>query len=106
MRHRFAPAFALLAGLLAAGPVLADCIDDVPKLKARVTRESDTAKAGAAKKQLMLAEQNLKGSESECRNAVTRAYRILNESAAQPAKLPPGSRPTEPAPGKPWNSIR
>ena len=106
MRLRFTLPLLALAGILAAAPVLADCIDDVPKLKARITRESDAAKAGAAKKQLAAAEKNVRGSESECRNAVTRAYRILNESSAEPAKLAPGQRRTEPEPGKPWNSIR
>jgi hypothetical protein len=105
MRRSFLPVLALAAGL-AAGPVFADCIDDVPRLKERIKREADATKAGAARKQLLLAEQNLRGSESECRNAVVRASRILSEPTAQQAKLPPGQRKTQPDPGKPWNSIR
>jgi hypothetical protein len=106
MRSVLSPLLVAAAVLLAGGPVLADCIDDVPNLKARITREQDAAKATAARKQLAIAQQNVRGSESECRNAVVRAYRILNQSPAQQAQLPPGQRPTTPAPGKPWNSIR
>jgi hypothetical protein len=106
MRRSLISALAGLAALVAAEPVLADCVDQVPSLKARIAREQDTGKAGAARKQLAIAQQNLRGSESECRNAVIRANRILNEQPAQQGKLPPGQRQTEPAPGKPWNSIR
>jgi hypothetical protein len=93
------------AGFVAAGPVLADCASDVAVLDRRVARETDPAKSAAAKKQLIRAHENLKGSETECLNAVTRTYRILNASAA-PQPLPAGTAPTTPAPGKPWNSIK
>ena len=106
---RLSRSFALAALVLTvgAGSCRADCIDDLPGLKARVTREKDPVKSAAAKKQVMLAEQNVRGSESECRNAVTRAYRILKQPADQTAQAAnPNKPPAAPAPGKPWNSIR
>jgi hypothetical protein len=106
---RLASSFALAALVIIVGsaPALADCIDDLPALKARVAHEKDPAKTAAAKKQVMLANENVHGSESECRNAVTRAYRILNQSAdEQTARTGYQKPPVAPAPGKPWNSIR
>jgi hypothetical protein len=106
---RLARSFALAALALAvgAGSCLADCADDLRGLKARVVREKDPVKSAAAKKQVMLADQNVRGSESECRNAVTRGYRILNQPAnEQTAHAGNRKPPTAPEPGKPWNSIR
>ena len=50
----------MLAGLLGAGPALADCSSDVAILKARVEREPDPLKAGPAKKQLLMAQVSAK----------------------------------------------
>jgi len=100
-------ALAALALAVGAGSCLADCVDDLPGLKARVAHEKDPVKSAAARKQVMLADQNVRGSESECRNAVIRAYRILKQpSDAQTAQAGNQKPPTTPAPGKPWNSIR
>ena len=93
----------MLAGLLGAGPALADCSSDVAILKARVEREPDPLKAGPAKKQLLMAQVSAKDSEIECHNAVVRAYRILN---AEPQPVRGGPHPTAPMPGQPWNTIR
>jgi hypothetical protein len=106
MRAALCLPMVVLAGLASAPPALADCAADVAILKARIARENDAVKSIAAKKQLGVAQQQLKGSESECRNAVTRAYRILN---AEPQPIAAGQQarqPLVPAPGKPWNTIR
>ena len=74
-----------LAALLAAGvvgPALADCRSDLDLLKARLARESDKAVKDAVKKHVERAEKELKGSESECRNAVTRGWRTYQEASA------------------------
>jgi hypothetical protein len=75
----------VLAALLAAGvasPALADCKSDLGQLKARLARESDKAVKDAVKKHVERAEKELKGSESECRNAVTRGWRTYHEASA------------------------
>ena len=74
-----------LAALLAAGvasPALADCKSDLGLLKARLARETDQAVKDAVKKHVERAEKELKGSESECRNAVTRGWRTYQEASA------------------------
>ena len=73
----------------AASPAFADCKADLDQLKARLVHESDKAVRDAAKKHVERAEKELKGSESECRNAVTRGWRTYYEAsddAAQKAK--------------------
>jgi hypothetical protein len=76
----FAFAAVLAAGL--AGPAFADCKSDLGLLKARLAHESDKAVKDAVKKHVDRAEKELKGSESECRNAVTRGWRTYQEASA------------------------
>lgn len=80
---------ALIAVLLIAVPtaVRADCAGDVSALRARLAREKDPQIVAAVRKPLQQAQKQLKGSESECRNAVTRAYRAFNEPAATPVDI-------------------
>jgi hypothetical protein len=73
---------AVLLATVAAAPALADCVDEVAKLKPRVARERDPQIAGPAKRELARAQEQLQGSETECRNAVTRAWRILKQPPA------------------------
>jgi hypothetical protein len=75
----------VLAALIAAGlasPALADCKSDLGQLKDRLARESDKAVKIAVQKHVDGAEKELKGSESECRNAVTRGWRTYHETSA------------------------
>src|SRR5437660_12486379 len=84
-------ALALFAGLIAT-PALADCARDVATLKAKVAHERDPQVAAAVEKHLVKAEKNLRGSESECRNDVTRAWRAFEQPAAADAQTPPNQR--------------
>jgi hypothetical protein len=76
----------LVAALLAAGigvaaqPAAADCKGDLAVLKARLAREKDPQVIAATSKHVKRAEIETKGSESECRNAVTRGFRALEEA--------------------------
>ncbi|MBX6368967.1 MAG: hypothetical protein IRZ04_13340 [Rhodospirillales bacterium] len=82
---------AALAITLSATPAFADCKSDLASLKARVAMERDPDVRKAAEKHVKRAEIETKGSESECRNAVTRGWRAMAEareaaaSAAQKA---------------------
>ena len=69
---------------LAAVPVAAraDCAGDIESVKTRLARETDPQVKAAVKKQLQQAEMQKKGSESECRNAVTRAWRAFTPPPA------------------------
>jgi hypothetical protein len=74
----------VLVALVAAGvasPSLADCKSDLGLLKARLAHESDKTVKDAVKKHVERAEKELKGSESECRNAVTRGWRTYQEAS-------------------------
>lgn len=78
-------------GILAAWtqPAAADCKSDLAALKARVAHEKDPAVRNAAQKHVKRAEIETKGSESECRNEVTRGWRAMaeaREAAALEAK--------------------
>jgi hypothetical protein len=96
----------LLLGALSL-PAAADCAGDVAALKARLAREKDPTKSFAAKRQVTIAQQNIKGSESECRNAVTRAWRIFNAPAEpQQAAKPAYGVPLQPKPGQPLNTVK
>jgi hypothetical protein len=78
---------AVLLSTIVAMPAFADCAAEVAQLKPRVQRERDPQIAGPAKRELARAQEQLQGSESECRNAVTRAWRILKQpSTAANAK--------------------
>jgi hypothetical protein len=70
---------AAVLGLLAASvePAAADCKSDLAMLKARLAREKDPAVIRATQKHVKRAEIETKGSESECRNAVTRGFRAM-----------------------------
>jgi hypothetical protein len=70
----------LVAGL--ADPAFADCKGNLEQLKARLARESDKAVKDAVRKHVERAEKELRGSESECRNAVTRGWRTYHEASA------------------------
>ena len=69
-------------GLLAASvePAAADCKSDLAMLKARLAREKDPAVIRATQKHVKRAEIETKGSESECRNEVTRGWRAMAEA--------------------------
>jgi hypothetical protein len=66
-------------GVLAASPqpALADCKSDLALLKARLAHERDPAVLRATQPHVKRAEIETKGSESECRNAVTRGFRAM-----------------------------
>lgn len=72
-----------------AMPAAADCKSDLASLKARVASERDPDVRKAAAKHVRRAEIETRGSESECRNAVTRGWRAMaeaREAAASEAK--------------------
>lgn len=80
---------AVLATTLSTTPAFADCKSDLASLKARVAVEQDPDVRKAAAKHIRRAEIETKGSESECRNAVTRGWRAMaeaREAAASAAK--------------------
>jgi hypothetical protein len=66
--------------LLAAQPASADCKSDLDALKARIALEKDPTVIAATSKHVKRAEVETKGSESECRNAVTRGWRAFHEA--------------------------
>ena len=87
----------LVATTLAATPVLADCKSDLGALKARLEREPDKEVKAYVRKHVERAEKELKGSESECRNEVTRgwrAYAQATSAAEQKAKQAVAERNT------------
>lgn len=80
---------AALATILSTAPAFADCKSDLASLKARVAAERDPDVRKAAAKHIRRAEIETRGSESECRNAVTRGWRAMaeaREAAASAAK--------------------
>jgi hypothetical protein len=66
--------------LLAAYPAAADCRSDLKALKSRIALEKDPTVIAATSKHVKRAEIETNGSESECRNAVTRGWRALEEA--------------------------
>jgi hypothetical protein len=80
-------AVAILAG--GAQPASADCKSDLASLKASLAREKNPAVLAATQKHVKRAEIETKGSESECRNEVTRGWRAMaaaREASALEAK--------------------
>ena len=69
--------FAALTAVAVPVAARADCAGDIESVKTRLARETDPQVKAAVKKQLQQAEMQKKGSESECRNAVTRAWRAF-----------------------------
>jgi hypothetical protein len=81
MTKLLATTLALATLLMAwAPPAAADCKSDLLALKARLAREKEPSVLRAAQKHVRRAEIEVKGSESECRNAVTRGWRALAEA--------------------------
>lgn len=78
------------ASLLAPTIASAACADDVRELKARLQKEEkrDKAKAAALRRELRPIDAPVKPGESECRNVVVRAWRVLN-AAPTPTCPPP-----------------
>jgi hypothetical protein len=81
MTKPFIAALAAL-GILAAWaqPAAADCKSDLAALKGRLAREKDPAVIKATQKHVKRAEIETKGSESECRNEVTRGWRAMADA--------------------------
>jgi hypothetical protein len=80
---------ALLAAalLLPSAAAQADCAYEMQQVKSRALHETDRVKALAIQRELKKAEDARKTSETECRNNVTRAWRLLKAEPA-PAKNP------------------
>jgi hypothetical protein len=66
--------------MVAAPPAAADCKSDLLALKARLAREREPTVLRATERHVKRAEIEIRGSESECRNAVTRGWRALAEA--------------------------
>ena len=67
----------------------ADCAGDIDRVKAKLARETDPMVKAAVRKELQRAEIEKRGSESECRNAVTRAWRAFTPASAPKKKEEP-----------------
>jgi len=83
----------LAASLLAPTIAFAACADDVRDLKVRLQREEkrDKAKAAAVRRELRPVDAPVKPGESECRNIVVRAWRILNATPTPTCPPPAGA---------------
>jgi hypothetical protein len=81
MNKLLAIAFGATAFLAASTlPAAADCKSDLVALKARLAREKEPSVIRATQKHVRRAEIETRGSESECRNAVTRGWRAIAEA--------------------------
>jgi hypothetical protein len=92
------PALLVLAAVVLAPTIAsAACSDDVRELKARLQKEEqrDRTKAAALRQQLRPLDGPLKPGESECRNIVVRAWRVLNTTPVPVCPPPPGARYTQ-----------
>lgn len=78
MTRHFLLAFTAL-GIITASPqpAFADCKSDLALLKGRLAHERDPAVLRATQPHVKRAEIETKGSESECRNEVTRGFRAM-----------------------------
>lgn len=81
-----------IVALLAAGVLVpmataqADCAYDITQLNGKLASESNKAKVTAVRKELAKAEAARRTSETECRNAVTRAWTAYRAAPEVPAR--------------------
>ncbi len=66
----------------------ADCAYDIGQAKARLAFETDKVRAALVRKLLAKAEDERRVAESECRNDVTRAWRVLKAPPEEVARQP------------------
>ncbi len=66
----------------------ADCAYDMKQIQGRLVNEPDKTKVAAVRKQLLKAQEAEPTSETECRNAVTRAWRALRAPPEETARAP------------------
>ena len=80
MTKLLAVAFSLALLVAWSSPAAADCKSELAALKARLVHEKDPTVLRATQKYVKRAEIETKGSESECRNDVTRGWRAMAEA--------------------------
>jgi hypothetical protein len=90
---RILPLFVLASVLIAPAVASAGCADDVKELKARLERveKQDRAKAASLRRELQPMDSPLRPGESECRNIVVRAWRILKATPVPTCPPPAGA---------------
>ena len=81
---------AALLAVLAAVPARAACKDDVKDLKVKI-QQNPTNDVATARKELAKAEKAQNISETDCNNAVARAWRALRTPPKLACPAPPGA---------------